>query len=296
MSAQNKFIGTGVAITTPFKADLSIDFPSLEKHLEHLISNGINYLIVLGTTGEAVTLFDSEKEELINFIKEKVNKRIPIVLGVGGNNTQAVLNKINETDFNGIDAILSVSPYYNKPTQEGIYQHFKAIAETSPVPVILYNVPERTSSNINAETTLRLAHDFKNIVAIKEASGDLSQAMYIIKDKPKDFIVLSGEDKLCLPLMAIGVSGVISVVANAYPKEYSSMVQLALQNNFKDAEKIQYQLLELIDYLFIEGNPAGVKEALSVMGIIEKTVRLPLVSVGKKTSLKIKELVDQIKN
>lgn len=294
MSAQNKFIGTGVAITTPFKADLSIDFPSLEKHLEHLISNGINYLIVLGTTGEAVTLFDSEKEELINFIKEKVNKRIPIVLGVGGNNTQAVLNKIKETDFNGIDAILSVSPYYNKPTQEGIYQHFKAIAETSPIPVILYNVPGRTSSNINAETTLRLAHDFKNIVAIKEASGDLSQAMYIIKDKPKDFIVLSGEDKLSLSLMAIGVSGVISVVANAYPKEYSTMVQLALQNNFKDAEKIQYQLLELIDYLFIEGNPAGVKEVLSIMGIIKNTVRLPLVSVSEKTNLKIKELVDQI--
>jgi 4-hydroxy-tetrahydrodipicolinate synthase len=296
MSAQNKFIGTGVAITTPFKADLSIDFPSLEKHIEHLISNGINYLIVLGTTGEAVTLFDSEKEQVINFIKEKVNKRIPIVLGVGGNNTQAVLNKINETDFSGIDAILSVSPYYNKPTQEGIYRHFKAIAETSPIPVILYNVPGRTSSNINAETTLRLAHEFKNIVAIKEASGDLSQAMYIIKDKPKDFIVLSGEDKLSLSLMAIGVSGVISVVANAYPKEYSTMVQLALQNNFKDAEKIQYQLLELIDYLFIEGNPAGVKEVLSFMGIIENNVRLPLVPVGEKTSLKIKELMDQIKN
>lgn len=296
MSAQNKFIGTGVAITTPFKADLSIDFPSLEKHIEHLISNGINHLIVLGTTGEAVTLFDSEKEKLINFIKEKVNKRIPIVLGIGGNNTQAVLNKINETDFNGIDAILSVSPYYNKPTQEGIYQHFKAIAETCPIPIILYNVPGRTSSNISAETTLRLAHEFKNIVAIKEASGDLSQAMYIIKDKPKDFIVLSGEDKLSLPLMAIGVSGVISVVANAYPKKYSTMVQLALQNNFNDAEKIQYQLLELIDNLFIEGNPAGVKEVLSFMGIVENNVRLPLVSVGEKTSLKIKELMDQIKN
>lgn len=296
MSAQNKFIGTGVAITTPFKADLSIDFPSLEKHIEHLISNGINHLIVLGTTGEAVTLFDSEKEELISFIKEKVNKRIPIVLGVSSNNTQAVVNKINETDFSGIDAILSVSPYYNKPTQEGIYQHFKAIAKTCPIPVILYNVPGRTSSNINAETTLRLAHEFKNIVAIKEASGDLSQAMYIIKDKPKDFVVLSGEDKLSLPLMAIGVSGVISVVANAYPKEFSTMVQLALQNNFKDAEKIQYQLLELIDYLFIEGNPAGVKEVLSFMEIVKNNVRLPLVSVGEKTSLKLKELMDQIKN
>jgi 4-hydroxy-tetrahydrodipicolinate synthase len=296
MSPQNKFIGTGVAITTPFKTDLSIDFQSLEKHIEHLISNEINYLIVLGTTGEAVTLFDSEKEELVNFIKEKVNNRIPIVLGVGGNNTQAVLNKINETDFNGIDAILSVTPYYNKPTQEGLYQHFKAIAKACPIPVILYNVPGRTSSNITAETTLRLAHDFKNIIAIKEASGDLSQAMYIIKDKPKDFIVLSGEDKLTLSLMSIGVSGVISVVANAYPKEYSTMVQLALQNNYKEAEKIQYQLLELIDNLFIEGNPAGVKEVLFLMSIMEKNVRLPLVSVGKQTRLKIKELVDQIRN
>ncbi|MDA3952888.1 MAG: 4-hydroxy-tetrahydrodipicolinate synthase [Bacteroidales bacterium] len=295
MNTQNKFIGTGVAITTPFNTDLSIDSPSLEKHIEHLISNGINYLIVLGTTGEAVTLFDSEKEELITFIKEKVNNRIPIVLGLGGNNTQAILNKINETDFNGIDAILSVAPYYNKPTQEGIYQHFKAISETCPIPIILYNVPGRTSSNINAETTLRLAKDFKNIVAIKEASGDLSQAMYIIKDKPKKFIVLSGEDNLSLPLMSVGVSGVISVVANAYPKEYSSMVQLALQNNFKDAEKIQYQLLELIDYLFLEGNPAGIKEVLSIMNITKNNVRLPLVTVSKKTSQKIKELVDQIR-
>ncbi len=294
MNTQNKFIGTGVAIITPFKADLSIDFDSLQKQIEHLITNGINYLVVLGTTGESVTQSESEKDNLVIFIKEKVNKRVPIVLGIGGNDTQAVLNKIRKTDFDQIDAILSVAPYYNKPSQEGLYQHFKAIAEACPVSVILYNVPGRTCSNLKAETTLRLARDFKNIVAVKEASGDFSQAMYIIKSKPKDFIVLSGEDALTLPLMSVGVSGVISVVANAFPKEFSTMVQLALQNNFNDAEKIHYQLLEFIDNLFIEGNPAGIKEALLIMGIIKNNLRLPLVNVSEKTHLKLKELIGKI--
>jgi len=296
MNTQNKFIGTGVAIVTPFKADLSIDFDSLQKQIEHLISNGINYLVVLGTTGESVTQSESEKNELVKFIKEKVNKSVPIVLGIGGNDTQAVVDKIKKTDFDQIDAILSVAPYYNKPSQEGLYQHFKAIAEACPVSVILYNVPGRTCSNIKSETTLRLAHDFKNIVAVKEASGDFSQAMYIIKSKPKDFIVLSGEDALTLPLMSVGVSGVISVVANAFPNEFSTMVQLALQNNFNEAEKIHYQLLEFIDTLFIEGNPAGIKEALSIMGIIENNLRLPLVNVSEKTHQKLKKLIDKIKN
>ncbi len=295
MNTQNKFIGTGVAIITPFKADLSIDFDSLQKQIEYLISNGINYLVVLGTTGESVTQSESEKDDLIIFIKEKVNKRVPIVLGIGGNDTQAVLNKIKKTDFEQIDAILSVAPYYNKPSQEGLYQHFKAIAEACPVSVILYNVPGRTCSNLKAETTLRLAHNFKNIVAVKEASGDFSQAMYIIKDKPKDFIVVSGEDALTLPLMSVGVSGVISVVANAFPREFSTMVQLALQNNFNDAEKIHYQLLEFIDNLFVEGNPAGIKEALYIMGIIENNLRLPLVNVSEKTHQKLKELIGKIK-
>ena len=295
MNTQNKFIGTGVAIITPFKADLSIDFDSLQKQIEYLISNGINYLVVLGTTGESVTQSESEKDDLIIFIKEKVNKRVPIVLGIGGNDTQAVLNKIRKTDFDQIDAILSVAPYYNKPSQEGLYQHFKAIAETYPVSVILYNVPGRTCSNLKAETTLKLARDFKNIVAVKEASGDFSQAMYIIKSKPKDFIVLSGEDALTLPLMSVGVSGVISVVANAFPKEFSTMVQLALQNNFNDAEKIHYRLLEFIDNLFVEGNPAGIKEALSIMGIIENNLRLPLVNVSEKIHQKLKELISKIK-
>lgn len=294
MAKQHKFSGTGVAIITPFKKDLSIDFEGLEKQIEHLIANGINYLVVLGTTGESVTQTEDEKQQLVAFIKEKVNKRIPIVLGVGGNNTKAVVDQIKKTDFDQIDAILSVAPYYNKPSQEGLYQHFKAIAEACPVDVILYNVPGRTGSNIKAETTLRLAHDFKNIVAVKEASGDFSQAMYIIKDKPEDFIVVSGEDALTLPLMAAGVSGVISVVANAFPKEFSSMVQFALNNDFVAAEKIHYRLLELIDNLFIEGNPAGIKAALEILGIIENNLRLPLVKVSDKTYEKIDELIQKV--
>ena len=294
MSNQHKFSGTGVAIITPFNSDLSIDYKSLEKQIEHLISNNINYLVVLGTTGESVTQSESEKDELVKFIKEKVNNRVPIVLGMGSNNTQALVEKIKKTDFTGIDAILSVAPYYNKPTQEGLYQHFKAVSEASPVSVILYNVPGRTSSNINAETTLRLAHDFKNVVAVKEASGNFSQVMYIVKDKPDDFAVISGEDALTLPLISAGVSGVISVVANALPKEFSEMVQLALNDNFTEAQKIHYKLLEFIDTLFVEGNPAGIKEALSIKGITENHLRLPLVPVSKETHQKLKELLSTI--
>jgi len=291
----NKFVGTGVAIVTPFKDNLEIDFEALEKQIEHLISNNINYLVVLGTTGESVTQTNEEKDDLVNFIKRKVNHRIPIVLGMGGNYTSSIVNKIHNTDFNQIDAILSVAPYYNKPSQEGLYQHFKAIAQVSPVPVILYNVPGRTGSNIQAKTTLRLAHDFENIVAIKEASGNFSQAMEIIKNKPSDFIVVSGEDALTLPLMSIGVSGVISVVGNVFPKEFSTMVQLALSNNFAEALENHYKLIELIDYLFIEGNPAGVKAALAHMGIIKNNLRLPLVPVSTETNKKIAETIKKIK-
>lgn len=290
----HKFVGTGVAIVTPFKDNLEIDFEALEKQIEHLISNNVNYLVVLGTTGESVTQADEEKLDLVNFIKRQVNDRVPIVLGIGGNNTASILNKIHHTDFNQIDAILSVAPYYNKPSQEGLYQHFKAISEVSPVPVILYNVPGRTGSNIQAKTTLRLAHDFKNIVAIKEASGNFSQAMEIVKNKPSDFIVVSGEDALTLPLMSIGVSGVISVVGNAFPKEFSTMIQLALNNNFTEAMEVHYKLLELIDHLFIEGNPAGVKAALANMGIIKNNLRLPLVAVSDETNHKIADLIKKI--
>ncbi len=291
----NKFVGTGVAIVTPFKDNLEIDFEALEKQIEHLISNNINYLVVLGTTGESVTQTNKEKDDLVNFIKRKINHRIPIVLGMGGNYTSSIVNKIHNTDFNQIDAILSVAPYYNKPSQEGLYQHFKAITQVSPVPVILYNVPGRTGSNIQAKTTLRLAHDFENIVAIKEASGNFSQAMEIIKNKPSDFIVVSGEDALTLPLMSIGASGVISVVGNVFPKEFSTMVQLALSNNFAEALENHYKLIELIDYLFIEGNPAGVKAALAHMGIIKNNLRLPLVPVSTETNKKIAETIKKIK-
>jgi 4-hydroxy-tetrahydrodipicolinate synthase len=291
----NKFVGTGVAIVTPFKDNLEIDYEALEKQIEHLISNHINYLVVLGTTGESVTQTNEEKNDLVHFIKQKVNHRIPIVLGMGGNYTSSIVNKIHNTDFTQIDAILSVAPYYNKPSQEGLYQHFKAIAQVSPVPVILYNVPGRTGSNIQAKTTLRLAHDFENIVAIKEASGNFPQAMEIIKNKPSDFIVVSGEDALTLPLMSIGASGVISVVGNVFPKEFSTMVQLALSNNFTKALDNHYKLIELIDYLFIEGNPAGVKAALAHMGIIKNNLRLPLVPVSTETNKKIAELIKKIK-
>ena len=291
---ENKFVGTGVAIVTPFTDNLEIDYKALEKQIEHLISNNINYLVVLGTTGESVTQSDEEKNDLVNFIKRKVNNRIPIVLGLGGNNTTSIKNKIHQTDFNQIDAILSVAPYYNKPSQEGLYQHFKTIAKASPVPVILYNVPGRTGSNIQAKTTLRLARDFENIIAIKEASGNFSQAMEIVKNKPSDFIVVSGEDALTLPLMSIGVSGVISVVGNAFPKEFSTMVQLALSNNYTEALELHYKLIELIDHLFMEGNPAGVKAALTHMGIIKNNLRLPLVPVSEETNHRIGELIKKI--
>jgi len=295
MSVSNKFIGTGVAIITPFKDDLSIDFPAIERHVEYLISNGVNYLVILGTTGESVTQSDYEKNEVVKFIIEKVDNRVPLVLGIGGNSTNSVIDKIQKSDFKRIDAILSVSPFYNKPTQEGIYQHFKAIAEASPVPIILYNVPSRTGSNMTAETTLKLAHEFENIIAIKEASGNISQAMYILKDKPKDFLVISGEDALTLPLISTGVSGVISVVANALPKEFSTMVNLALENKIDKAQKIHYKILEFIDTLFIESNPAGVKAALKILNIVENNLKLPLTPVSEKTYQKLENLLSKIR-
>ena len=294
MSSAN-FSGTGVAIVTPFNKDKSIDFNSLDKHIDFLIENGVNYLVVMGTTGESVTLSDEEKKELTSFVVKKVNNRLPLVLGIGGNNTLSVISKIQTTDLIGIDGILSVAPYYNKPTQAGLYEHFKAIAEASNKPVILYNVPGRTGVNMKAETTLRLANDFKNIVAVKEASGDMSQAMYLVKDKPKDFQIISGEDAITLPLIMLGFAGVISVVANAMPKEFSTMVKLALQNKYSEAKEIHYKLLEFTDQLFIEGNPAGVKAALEILGIINNNLRLPLVPVSDNTFKKISALIQKIK-
>jgi 4-hydroxy-tetrahydrodipicolinate synthase len=274
------FVGTGVAIVTPFREDRSIDFNALDRLIDYQISNGVNYLVVLGTTGESSTLTNDEKQAVINFVIEKVEKRVPIILGIGGNNTQNIVDQIHKQNFDGISALLSVSPYYNKPSQEGIFQHYTTIANNCPVPVMLYNVPGRTGSNINAETTLRLANH-NNIFAVKEASADLTQIAKIIKDKPDDFMVISGDDPFIIPLIAMGGHGVISVCANAFPKEISDIVNLSLAQNYKDARQIYYQLCDVIKYLFIEGNPVGVKAALSVMNIISNNLRLPLVPMSE---------------
>tara|TARA_B100000809_G_scaffold84309_2_gene82747 strand:+ start:4790 stop:5665 length:876 start_codon:yes stop_codon:yes gene_type:complete len=287
----NKFKGTGVAIVTPFNDDKSVDFNGLEKLVEHLIINGINYLVVQGTTGESVTLNKQEKEEILAFIIKINNERLPIVLGIGGNCTATVVEAFQTTNLTGVDAVLSVSPYYNKPTQEGIYQHYKAVAEVSKLPIILYNVPGRTSSNVLAETTVRLANDFKNIIAVKEASGSLEQCMEIINTKPSDFLVISGDDALTLPMIASGGDGVISVLANAFPKGFAGMVGSALNNDMDSARELHYTYFSMIDLLFVEGNPAGVKAALKELKIIGDAVRLPLVNVSEKTNNQIKKLI-----
>jgi 4-hydroxy-tetrahydrodipicolinate synthase len=289
--AHSKFRGTGVAIITPFKNDGSVDYKQLEKVVQHIIKGKCEYIVVLGTTGESVTLSKEEKKSVVKCVVNAAQKKVPIVLGHGGNNTQELLEGLNTLDFTGIDALLSVSPYYNKPTQEGIYQHYAAIAKKSPLPIILYNVPGRTSSNITAETTLRLAHDFKNIIAVKEASGNIEQMMKIINGKPKDFLVISGDDALTLPLSACGGDGVISVVANAFPKDYSEMTRLSLKGDFAKAQKLHYKLLDIIGLLFVDGNPAGVKYAMKQLGVCNDTVRLPLVSITKPTADKLKELI-----
>ena len=294
ISTMEKFKGTGVAIITPFNQDKSIDYNALEKLVEYLITNGVDYLVVQGTTGESVTLTNEEKKQVLAFVVKVNNNRLPIVLGLGGNNTQAILDALSTTDFTGVDALLSVSPYYNKPTQEGIYQHYKAIAEKSPLPIILYNVPGRTSSNIAAATTLRLANDFKNIIAVKEASGNLEQCMEIIQQKPEGFLVISGDDALTLPFIASGGDGVISVIANAFPKGFSTMVKEALNGNIANARKLHYQHFEIINYLFCDGNPAGIKATLKVLGITGDTVRLPLVNVTAATFEKIKALTNKM--
>ena len=276
---QNKFKGTGVAIVTPFHQDGNIDFNALGKLIEHLISNGVNYIVALGTTGESVTLTKDEKVAVLNYILDTVEKRVPVVLGLGGNNTQDIIYCLKDYDLDRVDAILSVSPYYNKPTQEGIYQHYKMIGNSSPVPVILYNVPGRTASNISPETALRLANDIKNIIGIKEASGNIEQCMKIINNKPNDFLVISGDDALTLPIISCGGDGVISVVANAFPKVFSEMVNFVLQGNLKAAQKNHYKLLECIENLFVEGNPGGIKAVLKILNITQDTMRLPLVNV-----------------
>ena len=287
-------IGTGVALVTPFKKDFSVDVEALKRIVNFQIDNGIDYLVILGTTAESATLNEAEKELVIKTIVEANNGRLPLVLGVGGNNTQQVIDELKSKNLSDFVAILSVSPYYNKPTQEGIYQHFKAIAEVSPLPIILYNVPGRTSSNMLPKTVLRLANDFKNIVAIKEAAGDIVQAMTLIKDKPADFLVISGDDMITLPMVLAGGSGVISVIAEGFPKEFSEMVHLGLNKRVEEAYKLHYLLADSINMIFEQGNPAGIKEIFKTLGLSENTVRLPLIPVDEELSGRIKSFVTTI--
>ncbi len=289
-------IGTGVALVTPFKKDFSVDVESLTKIVNYQVENGINYLVILGTTAENATLNQEEKELVIQTVVAANKGRLPLVLGVGGNNTHKVIEELKSRDFSDFVAILSVSPYYNKPTQEGIYQHFKAIAEVSPIPVILYNVPGRTGSNVLPSTVLRLANDFKNIVAIKEAAGDLVQAMQLIHNKPKDFLVISGDDMIALPIVLAGGSGVISVIGQGFPKQFSELIRFGLDRKVDDAYKLHYFLSNSIDMIFEQGNPGGIKEVLKSLGLCENTVRLPLVNVDADLATRIALFVGEIDN
>jgi 4-hydroxy-tetrahydrodipicolinate synthase len=291
---KHKFTGTGVALVTPFNHDKSVDFDSLEKIVNHAVDNGVEYVVALGTTSEAPVLDNSEKKEVVAVIQGTVAGRVPVVLGMGGNNTAAIVKQIKEQTFEGITGILSVVPYYNKPKQSGLFAHFEAIAETSPVPIILYNVPGRTSANLTSETTLKLARECSNIIAIKEASGDFSQIMHLIANKPNGFAVLSGDDVLTMPLMAAGAQGVISVTANACTSDFSDMVRLMLQKNMAAAQKLHYKLLPLMEALFADGNPAGIKALLSLMNFCKEELRLPLVPVNQSTKLKIEHIYQSL--
>lgn len=284
-------IGTGVALVTPFKKDFSIDIEALQRIVNFSIDGGVEYLVVMGTTAENATLTQAEKELVITTVINTNKGRLPLVLGVGGNNTMQIVEELKTGDFSAFEAILSVSPYYNKPTQEGIYQHFKAIAEASPIPVILYNVPGRTSSNMLPSTVIRLANDFDNVVAIKEAAGDVVQAMQLIKNAPKDFLVISGDDMIALPIVLAGGAGVISVIGQGFPKEFSEMIRLGLNKKVNEAFKTQYFLSDCIDMIFEQGNPAGIKQVFQALGIADNTVRLPLVSVDESLANRLNEFV-----
>lgn len=283
--------GTGVALVTPFKSDMSVDYSALQRLLKHVITGGVDYLVVMGTTGEAATLTKEERDEVIDFVITN-SQTLPVVLGIGGNNTQEVIDNIKNSKFiDKIEAILSVVPYYNKPSQEGIYQHYKAIANSTEKSIIMYNVPGRTGVNMTAKTCLRCAEEFDNIVAVKEASADVDQVTKILKDKPRNFIVLSGDDGLAFPLISLGVEGVISVIANAFPKDFSEMVNLCRKGEFKKALHYNFQLNEIIDAMFEEGNPAGVKAFLDDMGVVDNYLRLPLVPVSDMHRKKIGKLL-----
>ena len=291
---QTKLRGTGVALVTPFTKNGDVDYKGLENVINHSIKGGVEYLVSLGTTGESVTLSKQEKHDILNFTIEKAAGRVPIVAGFGGNNTAELIKDIEGFHFNGVDAVLSVSPYYNKPTQEGIFQHYKAVAAASPKPVILYNVPGRTGSNMLASTTLRIANEVENVIGMKEASGDFNQCMQIAKNKPKDFLLVSGDDNITLGLVAYGFDGVISVVGQAFPDIFTEMVRQALQGNIEKARELHYQLNDITDMLFAEGNPGGVKYALELQGVCESHVRLPLVGISDALRSKMKTAVDAL--
>jgi 4-hydroxy-tetrahydrodipicolinate synthase len=287
-------IGTGVALVTPFKNDFSVDTDALKKIVQYQIDGGIEYLVVLGTTAESATLSSEEKEVVIKTVIEANNGRLPLVLGVGGNNTAEVVNELKTRDLSAFVGVLSVSPYYNKPTQEGIYQHFKAVAEASPVPVILYNVPGRTASNVLPATVIRLAKEFRNIIGIKEAAGDIVQAMKLIQHKPDGFLVISGDDMITLPMVLAGGAGVISVIAEGFPKEFSEMVRFGLQRKVDDAYKLHYKIADSIDMIFEQGNPAGIKEVFKSLGLSGNAVRLPLVNVDEGLAKRLHDFTKSI--
>ncbi|MCC6571655.1 MAG: 4-hydroxy-tetrahydrodipicolinate synthase [Chitinophagales bacterium] len=279
--------GVGVALVTPFNEQKEINFSEFEKVVNYVIDGGVDYVVVLGTTGESVTLNKQEKQDLIKACVETTNKRVPVIAGFGGNDTRSIIEDINHADLTGVDGILSVSPYYNKPTQEGIYEHYKAIANNTELPIILYNVPGRTASNIRASTTLQLANNFKNIIGIKEASNDWMQIFWLAREKPQDFLLISGNDDLIVPQISIGYDGVISVIANATPKLFSDMVHQALEGDFASARQTVYKIDELITYLFEQGNPAGVKAAMKHLGVCDDHVRLPLMPINADLRNKI---------
>jgi len=285
----DKIKGTGVAMVTPFSENFDIDFEALKRLTEHLVSNGVNYLVVMGTTGENPTITDFEQSRILETVKEVNENRIPVVFGIGGNNTNAIVNRMEQFDYDGVSAILSASPYYNKPNQAGIINHYTRLADTSKVPIILYNVPGRTGSMMQLDTILKLA-EHENILAVKEASGNIDHCMSLIKNKPEDFLVLSGDDSYTLPFMSVGMSGVISVVANAYPKDFSQMVRYALDGNFENARYLHYKLLPMMNAIFEDGNPGGIKVALNELNICDTAMREPLYPIRTEVAAKIKRL------
>ncbi|WP_370214324.1 4-hydroxy-tetrahydrodipicolinate synthase [Mesoflavibacter profundi] len=290
----NPFLGTGIAIVTPFNNDGSVDHESLKKIVNYNIENGTNYIVISGTTGESVTITKQEKQEIIQTIKEVNAGQLPLVLGIGGNNTTAVIEEIKSTDLSDFAGILSVSPYYSKPTQEGMYQHFKAVAEACPIPVILYNVPGRTAKNMEPSTTLRLARDFENVVAVKEAGNNVQQYLELLRDKPEDFSVISGDDDLALGIVLAGGAGVISVIGQGLPKPFCEMIQLGLEGKAKEAYKIHFKLMKMIDLIFAENNPAGIKAVLKALNLCSDKVRLPLVEATEELQAQIKEALKTI--